>query len=148
MVATTLEATLVDLIKGSAGLAAFIGTGDTARVYPVRIPQDDSKTLRGRADPAMAFSLVSVERVSAFGDDTGLTYSRYQFGCWADTLDDALGMANALRAVLQRYRDPAGENGVPVEDIMLLTENQQFDETVESYGVLVDYQVIWQEGTA
>lgn len=146
MAATTIELTLVNLISNSAALASLIGSGDTARIYPALIPQGGDKTKDGHAAAAIAFNLIDAERPQAFGKDTGLCRSRYQFSCWADDMDTARNVAEGLRKTLQRYRDYTGANGVPIQDCFLLTQNETFDEDVESHGVLVDYEVIWQEG--
>lgn len=146
MPATTLEGALVELLKNSPDLTGVIGSGDDARVWPARIPQDADKNEDGHARPSMSFLLINAERVSAFGSDTGLTRSRFQFSCWADAYDDARLMANGLRKTLQRYRDTTGAGGIVIQDCFLIGETMTFDETVASHGVLVDYEVIWEEG--
>lgn len=144
--ATTLDGALVALIQNSAPLMALIGSGDTARIYPSRIPQTAEKSDDGHALPAIAFLKVGAVRVSAFGDDTGMVRDRYQFSCWADKYTDARNLAEGLRATLQRYRDAAGAGGVVIQDCFLIGDSMTYDETVDSHGVLVDYEIIWMEG--
>jgi hypothetical protein len=147
MAATTIQGTLVDLLKNAAGLAEYIGSGDTARVYPVAIPQ-------GVDGAAIMFRSNGAERPPCFGDDSGLCRQRFIFECWSasnqtGTAGDAQNMANALRQVLQRHRDYAGSGGVVIQDCMLQdgSDRDLRDPETEAFGVEVEYEIIWVEGT-
>ena len=144
MVATTIEATITDLLKGSAGLSGLIGSGDNARVYPVQVPQ-------GQKSPCIVFRLMDSERPRAFGRDTGICRSRYEFTCWSTTksigtAQEAQDVAEGLRQAMQRYRDVAGTYGVEVQDCFLYSQSEYFDQEVEAFAVVVDYEIIWREG--
>jgi hypothetical protein len=145
MPATTLEDTLFDLLSGAAALTSLVGSGDDARIFPLELPQ-------GQKQPCIVFRQEDAERPPCFGQDSGICRSLYEFECWsateqAGTPKQAQDIAEALRGVLQRYRDLAGANGVVIQDCFLQSQSEWFDPGVQAHKVVVIYQINWEEPT-
>ncbi|XBQ15803.1 MAG: DUF3168 domain-containing protein [Oceanicaulis sp.] len=90
------EAVLFSRLTGDAAIAAIVGT----RVYPVEAPE-------GAALPHLVYRLVSDGRVRAMTTDTGVTPRRVQITAKAAGFDGVAALANAVKAALKDWRDPA-----------------------------------------
>lgn len=140
MTATTIEATLVAKLLATAGVTALVGT---TGVYPGVIKQ-------GVATAAVSLQLIARDREQAFGKDTGLIRSRFQISCYGPSGASDFAAAKALAAAVvtvlspsggSRYRDLSGTYGVVIQDCMPAGEFETFDQRVESFGVLLDYDI-------
>ena len=129
----TLEAAFVAKLGARAELVALIA----ARIYPDRLPQ-------GVAYPAVSYRMISNERVSAFGSDTGLAQPRYQFDSWAERKLDAINTSAEVRKALQRWR----QDGPPeIQGTFILSEIDIDDGPEAIFRRSLDVRFIWREGT-
>lgn len=143
--ATTIEGALIDKLLATSKVTDLVGTS----VFLRKIDQ-------GTSGPAIALSLINRERPQAFGSDTGLVMSLFQFACWGDAKDLASVSKSLASAVVntfsppnsQRYRDLTGAGGIVILDCMPMGEREEFDQSVEAFGVLVDYMIHHREDAA
>ncbi len=97
------------ILVADATVTGLIGT----RCYPVDVPESGDY-------PAIRLQLVSAQRPSAMGVDTGDVLARVQMDSMAKTVAAATALRSAARAVVQRFRGTAG--GVVIQDIMVENE--------------------------
>ena len=117
----SLEADIVTRLKAVAGVTALVGSGTSARIYPVRLPQNVTY-------PAISYFRVSATRESAMGNDVGNVSARFQIDCWGSTYTSARQVCEAVRAALKRYR---GSATVTIQDTFLLNEIELFEDDEE-----------------
>lgn len=130
----SIQSQLYDRLKDSNGtLYPLVGL----RIYPTLRPQD-------AAFPCVTWQFITVQRDSAMGSDSGITRARVQVDCWSETADESVSVANAVRSRLQRWRDSAA--GVPVLDCFILDETHEYDEAAECFRVLLQIELIYDEG--
>ena len=124
-----------------SGITTLIST----RLYPVVIPQ-------GVTYPAVSFQKISMQRVHAFQQDTGLTSAMIQVSTWAKTDSTKKGYAHCqavssqIRAALQNYSGVmGGTGGVTVNAVLIESEMDDYEEASEVYVVHQEYEIWYQE---
>ena len=125
------EAAIYAQLSGDAGVTALVG----ARIYAQRLPQ--RPTL-----PALSYTSISKIRPQAMGVATGLSETRVQVDAWATDYATVRGLADAVRAALERARGSIG--GVTVQDILPENEGDALDDEGTRYRVSLDWRV-WHE---
>lgn len=130
-------------LANTAGVYNLIGgQGNSARVYPMRLP-DDSPTL-----PALVFRQKSSKRTEGVFTDPGHVHVGIELACYAKNYSDAKNLAEQVRLALERYGSwPSGlaVNGVTVFDILLDDDADEFDAALLAYKVTMDFTVIHAE---
>ena len=86
-----LEDGIQDLLVGSAGITAIVGTGDDADIYPMLVPEGFTNY------PAVTFQVISETRDPELTKQHGLTQARVQINCWARTYGGAKALKEAVR---------------------------------------------------
>lgn len=106
----TIEEALNALLLATAGVTALTGSGTSARIYPLRVPQDVTR-------PAIAYQKISSPKTLSHGGTSHLARSRFQFTCQAETYTSAKALAAAVRDGLIGYRGTV--SGVRIDGILI-----------------------------
>jgi outer membrane receptor protein involved in Fe transport len=114
------------LLTGSAPVTAEVGT----RIYPVFRPQ-------GSALPAVVYTEISTTPSDTKSGPSDVDAVRVQIDVFSATYAQAVDIAQAVRAVLDKYMGTAG--GVVVDGVRFEHENQTVDPTEEIYRRSADY---------
>lgn len=128
----SIEESLFTRLSTHAGLSALV----SARIYPLILPQ--KPTL-----PAVTYTRVSGERVSAMGADTVIARPRFQVSCFASTYASARAVAAQVRAALQRWRGTVG--GVVIQDSFIESEIDLYEDDTKLYHTALDFEIIHEE---
>lgn len=119
----SLEAALFSKLSADAGVSGIAGT----RIYPVEAPE-------GAALPHLVYTGAGGGRVRAMQADTGVQPRRVQITAKAADFDTALALAEAVKAALKDWRDPAS---TPViMDCAFETEFDGYDDRRAPAGAL------------
>lgn len=111
-----------------------------SRIYPFH-------TQAAATFPFITYRRISSERLITHDQTaSGLSSPRFQFDIMADTYDDALEVAEALRNALQGYKGKMGSGtGVQVGSVLPALEQHSDEPDKKKYRITVDYIVTHQE---
>ena len=127
-----IEEALVALLEADAGVSALVGN----RIYPIVIPD-------GASLPAIAYQRISGPRAETMDGPSGLAWPRFQITSVAETVSEAIALANAVRHALDGYSGTV--LGVVIDSILILNESTAFNTSVadegESWLVMQDFRV-------
>lgn len=102
------------------------------RVHHLRLPQD-------QVDPSVVYLKVSETGDYHLAGDSGLSQMRMQIDAWAQSVDTAVQLANAV------YDRLSGERGmltdVDVRGTFLLSGRDDYDEVNRLYRISRDYNI-------
>lgn len=140
MSAANVRAALRQYLLADAPIAAIVGT----RVYPSRMPQGEVRT-----------SIVYT-RVSEVGDHhlsgpSGLTRTRVQIDSWAQTIDAAVALADAVKECLDGFRgsvqwdENSPGNAVTVQGVFFDGSRDLYDDASKLNRVSQDYIIAYEE---
>lgn len=127
-----IEEAVANRLSTFGGLTALVGT-TPPRIWPVLLPQNP-------VYPAVTYQVISAERTSAMGADTGLRQTRIQVSSWAPKYADVKAVKEQVRAALQRWRGTV--LGVVVQDTFIENESDFFDPEIPMYHSPIDV-MIW-----
>ena len=90
-----MEAALYTLLSTDASVTAVIGSGASARAYPLLLPQNGTL-------PAVTYQRVSTPRIltASLGGQNARVKCRMQMDCWARTFAQARTLADAVRTAM------------------------------------------------
>lgn len=134
-------ATAEESLKARLGAVSGVTDLVSTRVYPVKLPQ-------GPTLPAVTYQRISTIKESAMGNDAGISRTRFQVTCWAETYSALKGVSEAVRAALQRFQGTSG--GVEVLDSFLENDMDIYsgeESDFRVYGEMQDYIWIHRETT-
>jgi hypothetical protein len=94
---TTIEEALVTRMLATSTITALIGSGTTARLFPLVIPQ--TATL-----PAIAYQKISSPKEQAHTGSSHLCRSRLQITCEADNYAAVKALATAVKDCWNSFR--------------------------------------------
>lgn len=130
-------------LLGDSGITAIVGSGSSARIFPIKLPQ-------GQKNPSIVYS-----RISGLGDHhmqgaSGLSRPRIQIDCWAQSADVAAQLADLVKERIDGFRGSVlwGENSpeeaIDIQGIFFDSEREDYDGDAQLYRVGRDY-FIWFE---
>lgn len=119
---------IAGVLGGSAGVTALIAS----RYFPVLAPQ-------GTLKPFVTYQVVSSSDDVAFSGDTGLRQRRVQVDCYGNTFNDALAVAEAVRAALQAASGTY--NGFRLIELTHDNEQELYEEEARCFRVSTDYLI-------
>lgn len=131
-----VETAIVAILEANTAVAAIVGRGKAARVYPGVIPV-------GGELPAITFQRIAAERAEGLDGTGSLAWPRVQLTCWAGTYLAARDLFAAVRDALLDYSGTS--DTVAVADIRLLDDGDMVDpapgaESRARYGVRLDLE--------
>lgn len=135
----SLGAAIVTRLEAVSGVTDLVGTGDDARIYPVKLPQN--VTLE-----AISYRIITDVQEHAMGSDVGVSHARLSVDCWGNDYDEAVALALATHAALSRFSGTS--NGVAIQDIRSLNGReglQVFEDEVEEFRVIQDFMIDYDE---
>jgi len=119
-----IQETFVEVILADALVSGMI----SRRIYPLRLPPKAQL-------PAIVYQRVSVDPVNSLGGDSNLDNVRIQTTCWAQTYEEVVTLALAVRQAL---------NGSSSLKSRTVLEVDTEDRETKNFGVVTDYAV-WSE---
>jgi hypothetical protein len=147
MTVLDVRSALRAFLVADSTITAVVGSGDDARVYPIRLPQ-------GVVQPSVVYTRVSGEGDYHTRGPSGLMRPRVQIDCWAQRVDVATSLANLVKARLDgfqgawSYGSDSPQAEIDVHGVFLEAEREQYDDAMKLYGVSRDYFIWHQELTA
>ena len=127
-----IEAALVAYIKTVAEITGLIGSGSSARIYPLKLPQNP-------AYPAVTYQVISSPR----HHDIEVAYPRIQYTSFARTYGQAKELADLLRLNLQRLKGVL--SGVPIKQIEYINSIDFYQDDAGVYFIPQDFKIIYEE---
>jgi hypothetical protein len=109
-----LEAGIVGVLEGSAGVTALVGS----RIYPLLVPQGFDNY------PAVTYQVISEQRTPELTKQNGLMRARVQVTCWARTYSAAKGLKEAVRNAID------GESGTFPSGVFIEDSQDTVEESV------------------
>lgn len=143
--------TLIDLRPGlqahlatDTAIAAIVGSGNDARIYPVKAPQGETR-------PHIIYHKISGQGDHHMQGPSGLNRPRMQIDCWAKRSDVASQLALAVKARLDGLKEPIpyGSNS-PQDEVEVIgaffdSEREDYDKETELYLTSHDYLIWFRE---
>ena len=125
------------ILTNDSDVSALIG----ARVYPMYVPQ-------GAAMPAVTYQRIVAPRVHTLTNNDGMVPSTYQINCWADTMEGARELSEAVRPALNNYSGTV--NGVVIQAVQIsdeddMPENIAGTDVLERFGKRLDFNIFYNE---
>jgi hypothetical protein len=130
----SLEESIEDLLVGSAGITALVGSSTSARIYPMLMPQ-------GATLPALTYQTISETREPELVGQNGLFQARVQINCWAATFAGAAALKEAVRNAIDGTTSQF-PNGVFIENSRDTVEVSEGSRPGRLYGKILDV-MIW-----
>lgn len=132
-----IEASLRTFILRIPGVAAALGTGAAARVYPVKLPQ-------APALPAMTYLRISGDRGRTTDGPNGYGFARIQLDLWGDDYAALKALSRTIRNVLDGHHGLMG--AAIVQDTVLENDRDSYEDSVKLFTVGVDVVLTFDEG--
>lgn len=132
---SSIEKALYARLQSVAAVTDLVST----RVFPVTLPQNITY-------PCVSYQIISAQRRSVFGRDTGDVRARIQIDSWGEKVASAAGArvtAEAVRGALQRWSGASAD--VTISAIFLEDERHEYDDKTGLYRVSQDYFVWYKE---
>ena len=118
----SLETEIVQTLQNHPGMAALVVT----RIYPMLMPQNPTL-------PAIVYQKISGPRSYSHSGDQNLTFTRYQFSCWAHTYAGAKALAAQLRDCL------SGRKYGVIRASFCVNELDDYDPISKDFRIIVDF---------
>lgn len=133
-----IEAELTTLVLADDDVEALVGT----RMYPIIAPQNSTL-------PYIIYRRLSTSRPTTHDDSAGYAQAIVQLTVWADKYDEAKGLAEEVRQVLDCYNANDWDNhdvsGVLVLDEKDVASLPEAAGEVPLFGVQLDVEVMFSE---
>jgi hypothetical protein len=131
---------LREFLLDDAAISAAVGG---TRVFPLVLPQ-------GIIDTSIVYT-----RISGIGDHhmqgpSGLNRPRYQIDAWAESIDDAIVLADQIKQRIDGFSGTmlfgaSPQSGVDIRGIFFVDEREDFDNDAHLYRVSRDYMIWFEE---
>ena len=116
----SIDTDVFGVMAGHAPLAALVGSGDAARIYPSVIAQ-------GVPMPAVAYAL-RTDALAVLTGDVGIYQTRIVVQCWAEGIAQAKAVADEVVAAFAAQAVPLqSRDGLFDAEIGLHAETIEFD---------------------
>lgn len=126
-----MEAALHAVLSADAGVTALVGSGASARIYPLLMQQSS-------AHPAVTYQRISAPRVetASLSGQNARVRCRMQLDCWARTFAQALSLSDAVRAAML---------GASTFTALALDERHTYEDDTSIYRISADYSCWYLE---
>lgn len=106
------------------------------RLFPLLLPQKCQL-------PAVAYTLISVDRTPALQKDTGFVKAMLQFFCHAKSYREAVSIAQLLRKALQDFN--GNMNGINIGGVLVVSEMVSYEPKTEIYSAYIEFEFQFNE---
>ncbi|MEA1961278.1 MAG: hypothetical protein U9N81_08430 [Bacillota bacterium] len=106
------------------------------RLYPLLLPQKCQL-------PAVAYTMVSVDRSPALQKDTGFVKDTLQFSCHAKSYSEAVSVAKLLRNALQDFN--GNMNGIHIGGVLVVSETVNYESATKNYSAHIEFEFHFNE---
>lgn len=137
----SLETDLAAYLRADSGVAAVLGT----RIYRLVADQD-------AAFPYAVLASLTVEPQRTLRGPTGEAVAKLQIACWADTVADAEGARDAVRAALRALergivaaRIPAVVGATRIRDVTDDSDQELYEDEVRQPRRLLEVTIRYEE---
>ena len=127
-----VEAALTTYLKSVSEITGIIGEGDSARIYPLALPQKP-------AYPAVTYQVISSPR----HHDVDIAYPRIQYTAFARTYSQAKELSELLRIHLQRFKGVL--SGISIKQIQYINAVEFYQGDARIYYIPQDFKIIYEE---
>ena len=124
---------LVSILAVSSDVVSYVGSGTSARIYPVQLPQ-------GQKMPSIVYSRITELSDYHMQGDSGLATARVQVDSWGVRTDIAADLSNAAHDALSGFRGVVAE--VEILGVFHVNSREDFDASAELFRVGRDY-MLW-----
>ena len=124
---------LVSILVASSDVTSYVGSGTSARIFPVQLPQ-------GEKMPSIVYSRITELSDYHMEGDSGLATARVQVDAWGIRPDIASGLSNAAHDVLSGFRGVQEE--VEIQGVFHVNSREDFDASAELFRMSRDY-MLW-----
>lgn len=107
------ETTLYATLAAHAPLAALVGAGDAARIYPDALPEECDY-------PSVVFSRAATEPVSTIHGSVHGAFVTLSVSCWGNTRAEADAAADAVESALLASKEIPMARAAAFDDAMQL----------------------------
>jgi len=126
-----IEQAIFKYMSSSPSITGFIGSGNKARVYPVKLPQNIGF-------PAVQFQRIVGTRVRGMQGSYGLVSVRFQFDIYSKKYSEAKKLSQAIRKLWDGYKDVIF--GTDIRAVFLdPDQGPLYDDQTELYRIIQDY---------
>ena len=139
-----IEKAIRTYLLAQSSISSIIGSGDSARIYPLRLPQ-------AATFPALTYQRISGDRVRNLGGPTGTAMSRIQFDAWDQ--EDAAGgyssvktLADVVRRAIDGVEGTMGD--VAVQQVYFENDRDAYEEGPRLWRAGFDLVVVYREEPA
>jgi len=126
-----IEAALVAYLKSVVEINSIIGSGSSARIYPLKLPQNPDY-------PAVTYQVISSPR----HHDIDVSYPRIQYTTFARTYGEAKELSEYLRLHLQRLKGVLSE--VHIKQVEYINAVEFYQDDAGVYYIPQDFKIIYQ----
>ena len=132
-----IAAAIVSILTSDATVSGIV----SSRVYPLFVPQNATI-------PAITYQNIVSPRVHTLGSVDDMVPALYQLNCWAETMEGARALSEAVRGALNNYSGTVG--GVVIQAVHITDEDDMpamlaGDDVLERYGKRLDFKVWFNE---
>jgi len=106
------------------------------RLYPLLLPQKCQL-------PAVAYTLISVDRTPALQNDTGFVKATLQFSCHAKSYSEAVSITQLLREALQDFS--GNMNGIYIGGVLVVAEMVDYEPKTGTYSAHIEFEFHFNE---
>ena len=126
-----MEAALHAVLSADAGVTALVGSGASARIYPLLMQQSS-------AHPAVTYQRISAPRIetASLSGQNARVRCRMQLDCWARTFAQALSLSDAVRTAML---------GASTFTALALDERHTYEDDTSIYRISADYSCWYLE---
>ncbi len=127
-----LEEAVYSQLISDSGASGLISD----RLYPLQLPQKCPL-------PAVAYTLVSMERSPALQKDTGFVKAMIQFSCYAKSYEEAVATGKAIKDAMQDFSGDM--QGLCVMAVLINLEMALYEESTEEYALHLECEFQFNE---
>jgi hypothetical protein len=128
---TTIYSALYDEMRDDIGIAAIVGAGTLARIFP-GIPPPDATA------PFISFRRINYLRLESFSGPSTLAKPTFQIDCWGSSNESMVALSEAVRGLLDGFRGDMGSDNIVVRRAFLIGQNDDPEDPSDGGGVDVN----------
>jgi len=131
-----IEVDLLNRLEGWPGLDAFVGSGQTARIYPLNTPE--------RPDfPLILIQRISTTRALEFEGAEPMADTRFQLDLVAEKYIQTRQMSELVRGALHGFSGALGSSFI--YSSLLDNEQDDYSDKAGLYRAILDFKIKHQE---
>jgi hypothetical protein len=131
-----IEGALVSLFANDPVVPTIVAS----RVFPIVMPI-------GSSFPSLVYQRISTPRWNALDDAAGTPHARFQFTCWAATMNEVIALSQAVKDALAGF--VGWSEGINIGQALLVdTRDSWLWEAGQQLGLYrrdLDFEIVWND---